>query len=69
MTQQLIAKGKITRGYIGATIELLSDDLADSWGLSGRKGAQVTDVLPGGPAAEGRPRSPATWWSRSTACR
>ncbi len=50
VTQQLIAKGKITRGYIGATIESLSGDLADSWGLSGRKGAQVTDVIPGGPA-------------------
>ena len=50
VTQQLIAKGHITRGYIGATIESLSDDLANSWGLNGRKGAQVTDVLPGGPA-------------------
>src|SRR5580658_9660702 len=50
VTQQLIAHGKITRGYIGATIESLSDDLASSWGLGGRKGAQVTDVIPGGPA-------------------
>ncbi|MGH6957309.1 MAG: Do family serine endopeptidase [Caulobacteraceae bacterium] len=50
VTSELIAKGKITRGYIGATIETLSDDLADSWGLNGRKGAQVTEVLPGGPA-------------------
>jgi serine protease Do len=50
VTQQLISKGKITRGYIGATIESLSGDLADSWGLNGRKGAQVTDVIPGGPA-------------------
>jgi serine protease Do len=50
VTQQLIAKGKITRGYIGATIESLSDDLAASWGLEGRKGAQVTDLVPGGPA-------------------
>jgi serine protease Do len=50
VTQQLISKGKITRGYIGATIESLSDDLANSWGLNGRKGAQVTDVIPGGPA-------------------
>jgi serine protease Do len=50
VTQQLIAKGKITRGYIGATIQPLSGDLADSWGLGGRKGAQVTDVLAGGPA-------------------
>ena len=50
VTQQLIAKGKITRGYIGATIESLSDDLATSWGLGGHKGAQVTDVVPNGPA-------------------
>src|SRR5580658_4803193 len=50
VTQQLIAKGKITRGYICATIQPLSGDLADSWGLGGRKGAQVTDVLAGGPA-------------------
>jgi serine protease Do len=50
VTHQLIAKGKVTRGYIGATIESLSDDLADSWGLAGRKGAQVTELVPGGPA-------------------
>jgi len=50
VTAQLIAHGHITRGYIGATIESLSDDLAESWGLAGRKGAQVSDVLPGGPA-------------------
>jgi len=50
VTKQLIAKGHITRGYIGATIETLSDDLAESWGLQGRKGAQVTDVVPNGPA-------------------
>jgi serine protease Do len=50
VTQELISKGHITRGYIGATIESLSGDLADSWGLNGRKGAQVTDVIVGGPA-------------------
>jgi serine protease Do len=50
VTRQLISHGKITRGYIGATIQNLSDDLATSWGLSGRKGAQVTDLVPGGPA-------------------
>ena len=51
VTKQLIAHGKITRGYIGATIESLSPDLADSWGLAGHKGAQVADVVNGGPAA------------------
>jgi serine protease Do len=50
VTQELISKGKVTRGYIGATIAPLSDDLADSWGLAGRKGAQVIEIRPGGPA-------------------
>ena len=53
VTKQLISGGKITRGYIGATIQNLSDELADSWGLAGRKGAQVTDLVPGGPAEKG----------------
>jgi serine protease Do len=51
VTKQLMSGGKISRGYIGATIQNLSGDLADSWGLSGRKGAQVADLVPGGPAA------------------
>ena len=51
VTKQLMSGGKIARGYIGATIQNLSGDLADSWGLSGRKGAQVADLVPGGPAA------------------
>jgi serine protease Do len=50
ITKQLIARGKITRGYLGATIQNLSDEMADSWGLSGRKGAVVADIVPGGPA-------------------
>jgi serine protease Do len=50
ITRELIAKGKITRGYIGASIETMDDDLAASWGLTGRKGAQVNDVVAGGPA-------------------
>ncbi|MBS0409701.1 MAG: Do family serine endopeptidase [Proteobacteria bacterium] len=53
ITKQLIAGGKITRGYIGATIQNLSDEMADSWGLSGRKGAVVADLVPNGPASRG----------------
>jgi serine protease Do len=51
VTKQLMAGHKITRGYIGATIEDLSDELAGSWGLSGRKGAVVAGLVPSGPAA------------------
>jgi serine protease Do len=50
ITKQLMGGAQIKRGYIGATIENLSDELADSWGLGGRKGAVVADLVPGGPA-------------------
>ncbi|MDQ2859234.1 MAG: Do family serine endopeptidase, partial [Pseudomonadota bacterium] len=50
ITKQLMSGEKIKRGYIGATIESLSDELADSYGLAGRKGAVVADLVPGGPA-------------------
>ena len=50
ITRQLMTGATISRGYIGASIQNLSTDLADSWGLSGRKGAQVADLVPGGPA-------------------
>jgi serine protease Do len=50
VTKQLIATGKIQRGYIGATIQPLSSEMADSFGLTGRTGAVVADVVPNGPA-------------------
>jgi serine protease Do len=50
ITRQLMGGHNIQRGYIGATIQNLSDELADSWGLKGRKGAVVADLVPGGPA-------------------
>ena len=50
VAKQLISTGKIQRGYIGATIQPLSTEMADSFGLSGRTGAVVADVVPGGPA-------------------
>ena len=50
ITKQLMSGAKIRRGYIGATIQNLSDEMADSWGLGGRKGAVVADLVAGGPA-------------------
>ncbi|MGH7022884.1 MAG: Do family serine endopeptidase, partial [Caulobacteraceae bacterium] len=50
VTKQLIATGHIQRGYIGATIQPLSDEMAQSFGLAGKTGAVVADVVPGGPA-------------------
>jgi len=51
VTKQLMGGHKITRGYIGATIQDLNDEMATSFGLSGRKGAIVANLVPGGPAA------------------
>jgi len=50
ITKQLIASGSVTRGYIGATIQTITPDIADSLGLKGRKGALVAEVTVGGPA-------------------
>jgi serine protease Do len=50
ITKQLIAGGKITRGYLGATIQNVTPELAESMGIGGRKGALVADLVPGGPA-------------------
>lgn len=49
VSRQLIAKGKVSRGYIGATVQDLTPAIADSLGVSGT-GALVADITPGGPA-------------------
>jgi len=51
ITKQLISGGKITRGYLGASIQNVTPDLAESMGLAkDYKGALVADLVPGGPA-------------------
>jgi serine protease Do len=50
ITKQLITGGKITRGYLGATIQPVTPDIADSLGISGKKGALVAELVPNGPA-------------------
>ena len=50
ITKQLIAGGKITRGYLGATIQNVTPDIAESLGLQGKKGALVAQLVHGGPA-------------------
>ncbi len=47
---QLVAEGKVTRGYLGVNIQNLTDDLAASLGVKDKKGALVGDVVPGSPA-------------------
>ena len=50
ITKQLIGGGKITRGYIGATIQNFSPEMAEAQGVPGQRGAIVADLVPGGPS-------------------
>ncbi len=52
VTKQLINGGKIQRGYIGATIQNFTADMAEAQGLGGQKGAIVSDTVAGGPSAK-----------------
>ena len=47
---QLIKGGKVTRGWIGVTIQELTPELAQKFGLKISDGALVSDILKGGPA-------------------
>jgi len=54
---QLKEKGKVTRGWLGVYIQPLTPDAAENLGLSGRRGALVSDVTSGGPAEKAGIRS------------
>jgi serine protease Do len=49
---QLLQKGKVTRGWIGVTIQELTPELAQEFGLKRSKGALVSDVAKDSPAAK-----------------
>jgi serine protease Do len=50
LVPQLVAKGEVTRGYLGVNIQSITPDLAAAMKLEGRKGALVADVVSGSPA-------------------
>jgi len=52
VAQQLIAHGKVERGWLGASIQDLTPALAKSMNLNVMHGALVEKVAKGGPAAE-----------------
>jgi serine protease Do len=51
IVQQLIQGGRVTRGWIGVSIQPLDVDIARSLGLEEPRGALVASVVPDGPAA------------------
>ena len=50
IARQLIAHGKVERGWLGASVQDLTPDLAKSFGSEKSKGALIADVTRGGPA-------------------
>ena len=51
ITTQLIERGKVTRGWLGVSMQPLTPELAEALGLPNTKGAVVARVSPGSPAA------------------
>ena len=50
VVEQLKEKGRVVRGWLGVTIQMVTPELADSFGLKERKGALVADVVKDSPA-------------------
>jgi serine protease Do len=48
----IIQHGQVTRGYLGAGIQDLNADLAQSFGYDSTNGVLISDVVEGGPAAK-----------------
>jgi serine protease Do len=47
---QLIARGRVVRGWLGIVIQDITDELSSSFGVREREGVLVSDVMRGGPA-------------------
>ena len=52
--EQLRANGKVERGWIGARVQPVTDDLAESVGLEKSRGGMIAVVDPGSPAAQAK---------------
>jgi serine protease Do len=48
--EPLIKKGSVTRGWLGVSIQPVTDAMAQSFGLSKARGALISDIMTGGPA-------------------
>lgn len=53
ISNQLKSTGKITRGWLGVSIQELSKDLADSFGMKDTKGALIAGIEKDSPAEKG----------------
>jgi serine protease Do len=53
VVEQLKDKGRVTRGWLGVTIQNVDKNLAKSFGLDRPRGALISQLQSGGPADEG----------------
>ena len=53
VVEQLKESGKVTRGWLGVTIQDVDKNLAESFGLDKPKGALISQLMDGGPAEKG----------------
>lgn len=51
VTESIIAKGSVVRGWIGVEAQEITRELAESFKLPGTEGALIANVIAGGPAA------------------
>lgn len=47
---ELRAKGKVTRGWLGVSVQKITPEIAESLGLQKARGALIAGVMPGSPA-------------------
>jgi serine protease Do/serine protease DegQ len=47
---QLIQKGNVSRGWMGVTIQPVTEELAKSFGMKQARGALINDIMKGSPA-------------------
>ena len=52
VVEQLIAEGRVRRGWLGVHIQAVTDEFAKSFGLDRARGALVASVIENGPAAK-----------------
>lgn len=52
IVDDLVTKGRVVRGWLGVTIGPVDKDLVKALGLKDSKGAVISDVAPGSPAAK-----------------
>lgn len=50
---QLVSKGNVSRGWLGVSIQPVTDEIAKSFALPKAKGALINDVISGSPAEKG----------------